>query len=718
MNSSTDHVLRDAPLSQPSSSSRQSPIVTGSSDFLSSPPPFTRGSSTLSDVTVCTTRFDNGEKSATEFISQQVIHSVAPPQDVDNSVPYVKRIKNLLSEAEVQSDWQKTATFFIPCTDFVAIINEDSVGRILKDMANIKSSQRAEAVARICGTDPLGRESEGKLPSFRKVFATLIRIDKHESIFDFMNHDPPISDQDLPLRMVIDSEGKRCGLALASAPKAPIAFTTNPQWSIDERQNFCNLQWALSPTFFAVEGNKEEETHKKVHYQCPAGTILPFVHQPTPPSTFDQQGMVDIRRKPIEGGFSIVSFHKLHTSQQNLKRYTADGPDRLVAVKKLKTSSLEEFQKELKMLIRLTPLPTPHLAKLLTTFEIQGKSSTERDYCFMSETADSNLQEFWGQDPTRLAESLNISPAQLARWMAKQCRGLADAMSLIHNNGYKPDADPDQPRHGFHGDVKPLNVLVYKTWVGHEHPLGILQITDFGISSFHHTASLSGISRGRDAHAYRPPESNLPFMKTTQSHDIWTLGCLFLEFVTWLLKGPSAIPDFREKRRSYGLEENHVINTFYKVDEEDGKTVISISEDVLTWANDLCKHPSASKFICDFIVLITSYMLVIENTGLKASSRRMKLQKNLAATATATPVSSLNGSRTQASSWVPTKRLSAVEVVKALDRMIEQDEDYYARPVDAADRPKLGHHNDGSRQVITFQLSLDQIVDASKEQIE
>lgn len=260
-----------------------------------------------------------------------------------------------------------------------------------------------------------------------------------------------------------------------------------------------------------------------------------------------------------------------------------EGPRRLVAVKKLNnTSGLQDFQNELKMLIKLTPLPTPHLAKLLATFEIQGKTATERDYCFMSETADRNLQEFWRQEDPHSLDS--ISPTELAKWVARQCHGLAEGMKSIHDYRYEHDPNPEGaplPRHGFHGDVKPDNILVYTSWVGHEHPLGILQITDFGISSFHHTASLSGISRGRDSHPYRPPESHLPFMKTTQSHDIWTLGCLFLDFATWLVKGPLAINKFRENRRSYGFNDKDTITTFYQVDEKDGKTAISISEDVL-----------------------------------------------------------------------------------------------------------------------------------------
>ncbi|KAM7188647.1 hypothetical protein V8F33_010512 [Rhypophila sp. PSN 637] len=709
---------------------RQSSMLTGSHDFLTSSRPLTRDntaiSATLTDVTAYTTWRDNGEKSASEYLSQQAIEDVVPPDD--GSVPYVERVKNLLGDAEVQSDWRKTRSFFLPCTQLMAIVNQTCVKRVLENLGiDITSPKGAAIVEQICGTCSTSSEDGEEVASFRKVLATLIRIGKHDSILDFMTHDPPINDQVLPLYMVNTPDGRRCGLALGSSRNTPIAFTT--QWTTDDRENFFNVQWRLYPTFFAVEGNKDDDGgHKKVHYDCHPETILPFVYRPTPSSTWnhDHPGQVSPRREPIVGGFSIVSFHELHPSQQNLRRYTIEGPKREVAVKKLNTPNRDEFDRELKMLIKLTPLPTPHLAKLLATFEIQGNSVTDRDFCFMSERADSNLESFWQQEPNML----NASPAVLRRWVAKQCRGLAEGMQLIHDYKYEQQNELESkigaaptPKHGFHGDIKPGNILVYNTWVGHKNDLGILQITDFGISSFHHTASLSGISRGRDTHSYRPPESNLPFMKTTQSHDIWTLGCLFLEFLTWLVKGPDAITEFLSERIRCGLREVDVMSTFFQVDDpQDGRTVISISQTVLDWAKKLCNDGSTSKFICDFTELVTREMLVIENTGLKTSVRRMnspdKSPKDLEATAT-TNTSTLNYiPATEAPSGVRTRRLTAAELVKALDKLIQADDGYYVDAVEKHEIPDFGHHNDGSRQVIAFHLSPGEISDRASEQVQ
>jgi len=98
--------------------------------------------------------------------------------------------------------------------------------------------------------------------------------------------------------------------------------------------------------------------------------------------------------------------------------------------------------------------------------------------CFMSEMADTNLEEFWmSREPESLGSS--TSPVALQQWVSQQCRGLAEGMKSIHNYQYKqvPSDEPGgapEPRHGFHGDIKPANIFVCNSWIGHKSELGIL----------------------------------------------------------------------------------------------------------------------------------------------------------------------------------------------------------------------------------------------------
>jgi hypothetical protein len=68
-------------------------------------------------------------------------------------------------------------------------------------------------------------------------------------------------------------------------------------------------------------------------------------------------------------------------------------------------------------------------------------------------------------------------------------------------------------------------------------------------------------------------------MKTTQSLDVWTLGCLFLDFLSWLVEGPKSIEKFGNLRRSVSVAGNSAIS-FYDTREDCGGTLVSVSESV------------------------------------------------------------------------------------------------------------------------------------------
>jgi len=90
---------------------------------------------------------------------------------------------------------------------------------------------------------------------------------------------------------------------------------------------------------------------------------------------------------------------------------------------------------------------------------------------------------------------------------------------------------------GLHGDIKPANLLWFPNHKD-ENDMGIIKISDFGSSQFKVCARASTPSTGHSP-PYRPPEFDLHEFDsvTTSSGDIWSLGCVFLEFVTWYIGG-------------------------------------------------------------------------------------------------------------------------------------------------------------------------------------
>ncbi|RDW73475.1 hypothetical protein BP6252_07382 [Coleophoma cylindrospora] len=79
--------------------------------------------------------------------------------------------------------------------------------------------------------------------------------------------------------------------------------------------------------------------------------------------------------------------------------------------------------------------------------------------------------------------------------------------------------------------------------------MGDLKISDFGLMQFHRKRSKShidasgvGVSR-----TYRAPEYDIA-REVSQSYDIWTFGCLILEFITWYLLGWDKVDKFSRRR--------------------------------------------------------------------------------------------------------------------------------------------------------------------------
>lgn len=231
------------------------------------------------------------------------------------------------------------------------------------------------------------------------------------------------------------------------------------------------------------------------------------------------------------------------------------------------------------MLDRLThSLNTPHLAKLLLTYEVpqNGDDQGLRDYYLVFECADCNLSDLWAKP----APDETTAP-RVAEWAALQCTGLAEALAGIHEfKQHKRTGDWDDRTHGFHGDLKPDNILLYKGWKGQTHPYGILQITDFGLSSFHNTQTAENINFNTQAGDYRPPEAQL-VLNVSHSLDVWALGCISLEFLTWLVTGPDGLKNFEQSRTSsrgfFGLHHT----CFWQVVEKDNITTVSLAQAVI-----------------------------------------------------------------------------------------------------------------------------------------
>jgi serine/threonine protein kinase len=227
---------------------------------------------------------------------------------------------------------------------------------------------------------------------------------------------------------------------------------------------------------------------------------------------------------------------------------------------------------------------------LLATYEQQGSKY------LLFPWADSDLLRYWSlenNDPSMDLETV--------RWVAQQCAGICDGVSMIHRDVKKPLKDrfgDTLPLYGRHGDIKPRNTLWFRD-SGENRGKGTLKITDFGIAEVNSKTSRSKKTNGHIdfSPTYCPPEVRMPGGEISRSFDIWTLGCLYLEFATWLLGGWPLVKKFQRLRRMKdAAHPNAHLDTFFEIvkDSRTGVLAARVKPEVTSVSLPLrVGHPSS-----------------------------------------------------------------------------------------------------------------------------
>jgi serine/threonine protein kinase len=109
-------------------------------------------------------------------------------------------------------------------------------------------------------------------------------------------------------------------------------------------------------------------------------------------------------------------------------------------------------------------------------------------------------------------------------WLSDQIRSIFKGLAAIHHQSFYR-----------HGALKPENILLLRLSAKLR---GKLFVTDFGATVFRTGQSIgdAGISNLMSL-AYRSPESDLEGGVLSKCSDMWSLGCLILDFMSWTLEG-------------------------------------------------------------------------------------------------------------------------------------------------------------------------------------
>ncbi|KAF4628382.1 hypothetical protein G7Y89_g9770 [Cudoniella acicularis] len=96
------------------------------------------------------------------------------------------------------------------------------------------------------------------------------------------------------------------------------------------------------------------------------------------------------------------------------------------------------------------------------------------------------------------------------------------------------------------------------------------------------------------------------------SGDVWSLGCVYLDFITWLLMGYESVEQFSNSR---SLPRNGtLIDDFFEIipDLNIGDPVPKVKDSINQWVLGLHQHKNCSRFIHNVLILLMNDTLVVD----------------------------------------------------------------------------------------------------------
>ncbi|KAF7540977.1 hypothetical protein G7054_g964 [Neopestalotiopsis clavispora] len=289
--------------------------------------------------------------------------------------------------------------------------------------------------------------------------------------------------------------------------------------------HFVQEQWKfLAPVFKAPnidtqnnqdigQGNDEYEAWV---CNCDSEAILPFIHK---------------SNEVKSGAFGDVWCVTAHPN------HVPDEWSRQIALKEVKldakNSGTEEARKswlrELHGHVEMNGLLHPNIVKFY------GAVIQDTRQWFMMEWANGGtLQEFMIKNP-----SPPLTPEFLNQ-ILQQIRALAHALECMHAE--------DQKNHHRHGDLKPANILRFKTTSeeGSDVDVGIWKIGDMGLvkkQTVNTSARGWSTTTRKSTIRYHPPEvlTQVNGGKWSRRYDVWSMGCIAFEVIIWLLWGQEGL---------------------------------------------------------------------------------------------------------------------------------------------------------------------------------
>ncbi|KAG6368270.1 hypothetical protein INS49_002473 [Diaporthe citri] len=477
--------------------------------------------------------------------------------------------------------WQKavnhangaTPSFWPPGVLKRIITRQAVTNEILKAFPNY-SRKEGESIA-----ERVWEDRSGKCV---KIFTILVLLDEVQVLVEHILGCPQgVRDHDLPLTLRNKHGSPSRKLCRADSETRRLAV---PVFRFDRRNN-------------AI-----------IHLDLDEGDILPWCEEAVVPPV-----------NAMDGGYGTVTRVKIHPRchefHDTLRAINVAGG--LFAVKRLRQRIVNQFRDEVDALKRFNGKVHPHLVTLLATF------TQAEYYCMIFPWAECDLEQYWENNPQP-----DPGDIELGRWLSRQCLGIMEAVNVIHN----PSHLKSERKFGRHGDIKAENILWFKSRPDDPTDRGTLVISDLGLTAMNSekSRSMQPNTGLKMTPSYRPPECDIKGGTISRSFDIWTLGCLYLELMCWLLRGNAGKIQFDQARTApfiFGTKADIYFDIEERKQTTPGMFVFKVKDVVSKTISELHDDPYCSRWVHDLLDLVENDMLVVLSKTHKRKTSQFLLHK-------------------------------------------------------------------------------------------
>ncbi|CCF38447.1 protein kinase [Colletotrichum higginsianum] len=528
----------------------------------------------------------------------------------------IEKIADELDEAKVPYVLEPDR-MFIPHSKLTKILTFSRIRSVVHILKCFSGEKDKEAISRRIFS---GNPEKGKAPCV-KLLAVLIGINSAELMAKHMLSDN-MSDICLPIQK-LTVNGKQQLRCLQHGFHSEF----NNYRRQDKRERFSQWSYLLSAPYITRQNNLHS------HYVLDTGDVFPMDFE----YKVEQEASTETTAKGsgsdgnTYGGFSEVYKVRIHEGHYDFGEHGIRHPRGYFALKKLTSHNRTSFNLELSSLIFTgRNYKKKNMIQVLATFEVVNPATTTSTFYLLFDWAEGSLNKFWESNQTLVGDKSHCL------WMANQFYEISEALQCVHNDHaqtmrYLEDRDSNKDLYGRHGDIKPGNFL----WFHTNSAPGLIALSDFGLGRLHTQVSRSkqdpkNIERTA---TYRCPEFDLPSGQVSPRSDIFSLGCVMLEYVTWFMMGLHAVeqvfPSARSERDIYGFDSD----VFFSV--RDNNAVLKPS--VVSWIRGLQSHPNCSWYISDLLDTIETGMLDPNGATRLPANRLTKRMRALLATCETTP---------------------------------------------------------------------------------